>query len=188
MIQEPPVQEAKNTDLLSAIRIGMSESLTALRESFYDLSDEQVWAFPLKGRNNIAWIVMHSLMNLDMYGHYTPRYSVYAGEGDHRTWAIDWRRYNDQFQMGNRPKPGDAFPSVREMLDTHGKVQTQIEEVLGALTSELLRRPIKDWWVSGSDSYMRTIWHTAAHVRQVWLLRGLLGWQEGQSWPHQHWA
>jgi len=188
MIQKPPVQDAKNTDLWNAIWIGTNESLTALKESFYDLSDEQVWAFPLKGCNNIAWIVMHSLMNLDMYGHYTPRYLTYAGEGDHRIWAIDWRRCNNQFHMDNPAKPGDTFPSVQEMLEAHGKVQTAIKQVLGALTSEALRRPIKDWWSSASDSYMRTIWHTATHIRQIWLLRGSLGWQEGQSWPHQHWA
>lgn len=188
MIEKPPVQIAKDTDLYKAISIGINESLTALKESFYDLRDEQAWAFPLKGRNNIAWIVMHSLLNLDMHGCYTPRYLTLAGDGDHRISAIDWRRYNGQFDMDNPPKLGDTFPSVQQMLEIHGKVETEIEEVLSPLTSEILRKPIKDCWVSASDAYMRTIWHTAAHVRQIWLLRGLLGWQEGQSWPHQHWA
>jgi hypothetical protein len=39
-----------------------------------------------------------------------------------------------------------------------------------------------------SDAYMRTICHTMAHVRQIWLLRGALGLTDGKSWPRQHWA
>lgn len=188
MIEQPPVQDAKNTDLRASIWIGIDESLTALRESFYDLSDVQVWAFPIKGRNNIAWIVMHSLMNLDEYGYYTPLYLTYTGQGDHHRWAIDWRRHNGQFGMDHPARHGDMYPSVQEMLGLYARVQTGIVQVLNPLTSDDLRRPIREWWSSASDTYTRTIWHTAAHVRQIWLLRGALGWQEGQSWPHQHWA
>ena len=74
------------------------------------------------------------------------------------------------------------------MLDCLQTIRTQTIEVLDALTSEDLRKPVKDWWACASDSCMRTIWHTMAHVRQIWLLRGALGWREGQSWPHQHWC
>jgi hypothetical protein len=30
--------------------------------------------------------------------------------------------------------------------------------------------------------------NTAAHVRQIWLLRGALGLTDGKAWPQQHWA
>ena len=189
MIEEPEVRFAKGTDLKQAIAIGFDECLTALTESFYDLDDERAWAFPLPGRNNIAWIVMHSLMNLDEYGPYTLGYLTYGGDGDHRRWAIDWRKYGGQFETSSSPaKPGDSFPTVQQMLQTHQKVRVLLDEVLGGLTSEDLLRPIRDWWPHAADSCMRTIWHTAAHVRQIWLLRGMLGWAEGQSWPDQHWA
>ncbi len=36
--------------------------------------------------------------------------------------------------------------------------------------------------------YMWTIFHTMAHSRQIWLLRGALGLTDGRSWPQQHWA
>jgi len=50
---------ASNTHLKEAIAAGLDEALTALEECFFDLTDEQAWAFPIPGRNNVAWIVMH---------------------------------------------------------------------------------------------------------------------------------
>jgi len=188
MLEKPEIKAAKGTHLKEAIAIGLDESFTSLRESFHDLSDEQVRAFPLAGRKNIAWIVMHSLMNLDMYGPYTLRYLTYESQGDHRRWCIDWRQYGSRFSMEAEPAPGDNFPPVRQMLNYLETIQAHTVDVLDGLTSEDLLRPVRDWWECASDSCMRTIRHTMAHVRQIWLLRGALGWREGQSWPHQHWC
>ena len=185
MIEKPEIQAAKNTDLKGAIAIGFDESFTSLKESFYDLTDEQAWAFPLPGAKNIAWIVMHSLMNLDSYGPYTLAFVLQPDRDDHRT-CYDWG--NSPFDMDRTPQVGDQFPSVEEMLERLGSIRSAVFEALGGLSCEDLRKPVRDWWSHASDSCMRTIWHTMAHVRQIWLLRGALGWSEGQSWPHQHWC
>lgn len=188
MIEEPAIRFAKGTDFHQALSIGFDEALTSLRESFYDLTDEQVWSFPLPGRRNVAWIVMHSLMNLDEYGPYTLWYLKCEAQDDHGRWSVDWRRHEGRYHTDGPSTPRQQFPTVREMLEAHGKVRANLTEVLDELTAEDLVKPVRDWWTSASDACMRTLCHTAAHVRQIWLLRGMMGWSEGQSWPHQHWA
>ncbi|MFP4052744.1 MAG: hypothetical protein ACLFV7_02650, partial [Phycisphaerae bacterium] len=59
---------AEPADEVGAVRVAMDEVLTALEESFHDLSDEQFWGFPLPDRHNIVSLVMHCLMNLNEYG------------------------------------------------------------------------------------------------------------------------
>jgi hypothetical protein len=44
------------------------------------------------------------------------------------------------------------------------------------------------WPGNRGDFLKRTIFHTMAHVRQIWLLRGALGLTDGKSWPQQHYA
>ena len=175
-------RKASRTDLRAAIAIGLDECMTALEESFYDLTDEQVWAFPVPERNNIAWIVMHCLDNLD-------EYAVGALSGK-RILTPEWRW--DLWESGpeERPQPGDEFPAVGEMLELLRQIREAAEAAIAGadvayLTRDFSDNPGKPW---RSDFAMRTICHTEAHVRQIWLLRGALGLVDGQSWPRQHWA
>ena len=55
------------TSLQFPLRVGLIEAFTALEETFHDLCDEQPWAFLVPGQNNMAWIIMHCLQNLDDY-------------------------------------------------------------------------------------------------------------------------
>jgi hypothetical protein len=166
---------AKNTGLKEAIEIGLDDAFTALEEAVYDLSDEQVAAFPVPGRNNIAWIVMHVLINADEYAVYTQTY-------------VDDDHPGKQAIRHERPKPGDPFPSTRELLERIAAVRDAAMEIIASAEESDLRRPIREWWKAASDAYMRTIFHALAHLRQIWLLRGALGLTDGKSWPQQHWA
>src|SRR5690242_11698937 len=67
------------------IQVGLDEALTALEESFQDLNDEQIRSFPIPGRNNIAWIVMHALQNLDEYSNLEAEPTTFAHE---RRWNL----------------------------------------------------------------------------------------------------
>ena len=40
----------------------------------------------------------------------------------------------------------------------------------------------------GLDACLRATWHVMTHVRQIWLLRGVLGLTDAGGWPEQHWA
>ena len=174
---------AKNTGLKEAIEIGLDEALTALEESIHDLTEEQVAALPIPGRNNIAWIVMHSLDNLDTYGN-----AVQTGK---RAFPHEWRWDLWECTEDERPKPEDTFPSQHEMADRLKAVGSAVVQGLSTATADDLkaRRRAPDWWKhTSADACMRTISHTMAHVRQIWLLRGALGLTDGRSWPQQHWA
>ena len=184
MIGKHNPKAARNTGFVEAIRIGLDEAFTALEEAFYDLTDEQIQSFPIPGRNNIGWIVMHTLQNLDTYAN-----AFQTGEGTfghEERWDL-WRCSEDQ-----RPKPGDLFPSKKEMLDALRAVRdSAMEGIAVAVESDLKgSRMAESWWGerTSADAYMRTIYHTMAHVRQIWLLRGALGITDGNSWPRQHWA
>lgn len=184
MIGEHNPKTARNTSLVEAITIGLDEAFTALEEAFYDLNDEQIQSFPIRGRNNIAWILMHALQNLDTYANaFQTGERAFAHED---RWDL-WRCSEDK-----RPKPGDPFPSKKEMMDTLRAVRVAaMEGIAIARESDLLgSRMAEGWWGqrTSADAYMRTIYHAMAHVRQIWLLRGALGMTDGKSWPRQHWA
>jgi hypothetical protein len=174
-------KEASNADLKQAIFIGLDESFTSLEECIRDLSDTQVWAFPIPGENNIAWIVMHCLDNLDDCANDHPT--------GHRVMPYEWRWDLWDCKPEERPKPGDPFPSRNEMLDLLLRIQTAAFAALEkldepALTQPSIPNPTKH---SLADFYLRTIYHTQCHIRQIWLLRGALGLASG-PWPEQHWA
>ena len=173
-------KKARDTDLARAVAIGLDEALTALEESFHDLADEHLWDFPIEGRNNIAWIVMHCLMNLDIYA---VLFQTGQGIADH--WDKRWH-YN-----AAKPEPSQTFPPQKEMLEKLRALRTIVERDLAEVSEAKLmgKRHAQDWWPgTAADAYMRTIFHRMAHIRQIWLLRGALKLTDGKSWPRQHWA
>ena len=184
MIGEHDPKASRNTDLVEAVTVGLDEAFTALEESLYDLTDEQVQLFPVRGRNNIAWIIMHALQNLDTYANaFQTGETVFTHE---ERWDL-WRCSEDQ-----RPKSGDLFPPKKEMMDILSGVRNAAMEGIAVAEEADLRgsRAAEKWWGerTSADAYLRTIYHTMAHVRQIWLLQGALGIIDGKSWPRQHWA
>ena len=183
MIGKHESKQARNTNLKGAIAIGLDEALTALEESLTGLTDDQVRAFPILGRNNIAWIAMHCLQNLDIYAN--------VFQTGHRTFEHGrrWDLWNAKPE--ERPKLGDPFPSQEELTAMLRKIGAGAKAGLASASENDLmgRRLAENWWPGmAADAYMRTIMHTMAHVRQIWLLRGALGLVDGKSWPQQHWA
>lgn len=174
-------KEAIDADLKQALFIGLDESFTALEESFTDLSDAQVWGFPLPNENNIAWIVMHSLDNLDDCANDRPT--------GRRVMPYEWRWDLWNCQPEERPKPGDAFPTRDDMLALLGRIRSAAYAALQKLDEPAITRPsiAHPTKRSLADFYLRTIYHTQTHIRQIWLLRGALGLTNGH-WPEQHWA
>ncbi|MHB0875019.1 MAG: DinB family protein [Anaerolineae bacterium] len=176
---EHECRNARDTDLKRAIEVGLDEAMTALEEALSGLTDEHLWAFPLPGRNNIAWIAMHCLDNLDDCG-----VEKYTGR---RLYPSEWRWDLWGAAAEDRPKPGDEFPGVAEVLARLAAIRQAAAEALAGADEQSLRRPVDDPEKSvAADWYVRTTYHTAAHVRQIWLLRGALG-LAGGAWPGQHW-
>ena len=173
--------DASNADLKQALFIGLDESFTSLEESIHDLNNDQVCAFPIPGENNIAWIVMHCLDNLDDCANDRP-----TGQ---RVMTYEWRWDLWDCKPEERPKPGDLFPARGDMINLLHGIRAAAYVTLEKLDEPALTRlsfpdPTKH---SLADFYLRTIFHTQCHIRQIWLLRGALG-LAGGYWPVQHWA
>jgi hypothetical protein len=158
----------------------------ALEEALTGLTDGQAWRFPLESRHNITTIVMHCLGNLSHYGLY-----LQTGESllEHEERFDMWSHSPEEL----RPMQTD-LPSVSEMIDKLHELREAIlagleaaaeGDLLGARTDSQWYR---DWNRTSADAYMRTIMHTMAHVRQIWMLRGVMGLTDEQGWPLQHWA
>ncbi len=181
MIGKHECQCAHDTDFKRAIFIGLDESFIALEEAFYDLTDEQAWAFPLTGRNNIAWIVMQTLLNFDIYAN-----RAQVGQATfpyERRWDL-WECTPEE-----RPKPGDLFPTVAEMLALLERVRAAAMANLDSASEDDLRgKRARQSSDAAADAYMRTIYHAQAHIRQIWLLRGVMKLTDETAWPRQHWA
>ena len=187
MIGKLDPHQAKGTcTLKDAIRMGLDEAFTALEESFHGLTDEQAARLPVPGRHNITTLIMHALENLDVY---TCQFQTGSLALDHEQRFNIWR-----IAEGEIPAPCQDLPTCTEMLR---RLKTIREAGLAALeeaAEEDLAGPrcAPPWWhddgKNSADAYMRTLWHTMAHVRQIWLLRGILGWEKAGTWPEQHWA
>ncbi|MDP2871363.1 MAG: DinB family protein [Bacillota bacterium] len=175
------MKNAQQTQLKQALHIGLDECLSALEESLSGLTDEQARAFPLPGRNNVAWIAMHCLNCLDDL-------AVGAQTG-HRLRPPDERWVLWQCPAERRPKPGDAFPAVGDLVSYLQEIRDTGLRALDAMGEPALTRSVPGWsgkWTH-ADLLVRAGMHTAAHVRQIWLLRGLLGALPDGAWPRQHW-
>lgn len=180
-------KEAKQTNLKQALAIGLDEAFTAIEESFYGLTDEQLWAFPLDHRHNIITLVEHCLQCLDLYGSEVHGHELtFEPETRFDIWHFSPQELRSQ--MTN-------LPSVVEERDRLNAVRTTVTGVFGRTSEEDLGKPnMSSWWFEEqpdkvrADAFMRAICHTMVHVRQIWFLRGIMGLTDNDGWPEQHWA
>ncbi|MFW6062361.1 MAG: DinB family protein, partial [Planctomycetota bacterium] len=178
--------QAQQTDLKSACYIGLEEATTALEESFHDLTDEQISRQVFPDRHNICTLVMHCLHNLDVY--------ACRFQGGATCLAHD-----EQFDVWHHSPAELAetqhdLPGVEEILRQLRRLRQAILYAIERASEAELRgaRYAESWWTdqgrTAADAYMRTIYHTMAHVRQIWLMRGAMGLTDSDGWPEQHWA
>ena len=179
-------EQAQQTDLRRAIFIGLDEAMTALEESFYDLTDEQVWGFAFPDRHNITTLLMHCQENLDVYAcEFQTGRKVLEHEERFDVWAHGPAEVREAMT---------DLPSVVVMRERLHKLrETAMAALESAAHDDLLGpRHCLPWWIeqgkTAADAYMRTIMHTMSHVRQIWLMRGAMGLTDADGWPEQHWA
>ena len=177
---------ARATSLKQSIAIGLDEALTALEESFYDLTDEQAWTCPLAGRHHVATLVMHMLENIDIHA---CQYQTGELALEHEPRFDIWVERDPDLPARKQDAPSVA--RMRQRLQTlraaviAGLENVSEEDLLGP------RRAVDThWWTehhrTSADAYARVTWHTMAHVRQIWALRGVMGALDEKGWPQQH--
>ncbi len=179
------MSELHAAGLKAAIAIALDEALAALGESIDGLSDEQLWAFPLPARHNIVTLAEHCIQGLDLY--------ACEVQGAPLTFEPE-ARFDALHHSPEalRPEMHD-LPTVAQEADRIERLREAVRATLEGIAPGALVAPGRAWWFeenpgkTRADAYWRCIWHTAAHVRQIWLLRGLLGAGDDRGWPEQHW-
>ncbi len=177
---------SKVSGLKASLAIGLDEALTALEECIHDLTDEQVWTRPCPDRHSIGTIVMHVQHNMDAHA-----CQLQTGQ-----LAL---QHEERFDIWGQPEPDlperqKDLPSVSQMLERLRRLRQAAMAGLEAATEEDLLgvRAAGEtyWWKehrrTSADAYARVIWHTMGHVRQIWLLRGVIGLTDKDGWPQQH--
>jgi hypothetical protein len=178
---------AMGTELKSAIRIGLDESLMSLEESLGGLSDDQFWAYPLPDRQNIATLADHCLQIVDLFG--------CEIQGAPLTFVPDEQLAAAHRRPAEVRPPTSVLPTVEQVRQRSTRLRASLNGVLEPLNETVLRSTrLECWWFrenpgrTRADASMRAIWHTTSHVRQIWLLRGLMGLTDKAAWPHQWWG
>lgn len=179
-------QAARATSLQQTLTIGLDEALTALEESFHDLTDAQAWTCALPGRHNIATLIMHVLENTDIHA---CQYQTGELVLEHEQRFDIWFRRDPDL-----PDRKQDLPSVPRMLAELRTLRAAAMAGLEDATEEDLLGPRRavdtHWWTehhrTSADAYARVTWHTMAHVRQIWALRGVMGALDEKGWPQQH--
>jgi len=89
----------------------------------------------------------------------------------------------------------EAFYDLPDERERLAAVRAAVMETLEQATPDDLARPDPgSWWFEENptrvraDAYLRATFHTMAHVRQIWMLRGVMGLTDKEGWPVQHWA
>ena len=180
-----PIQSARTT-LKGAVDALLDEALIALEESFHDLTDRQIHGKPLAGRHNIATLVGHLLMSMDMYAaHLAAGKMTMEHEPRFDIWTFSEEQLRDR--QGNLPTKDELLRRLRTLRDA------ALAYVKSAGETDLLsNRNLPDWYKARGrtqmDSILRLIGHVQAHVRQVWLYRGAMGLKDADGWPQHHLA
>lgn len=157
----------------------LGEARNEFANSLEDLEPQHLTARPVEDQNPIGWIVCHCMRNAERFLH-----RVHTGErllaGDDRLLAYD--RYAES-PPGTENTPPDLSRAITD-LDA---IYAAGIETVRSLSEGALDRPGPHWArpepESAAENCVRVINHSAAHVREVWLLRWAMGLRD--HWPHQ---
>ena len=182
----PDERMARDMDLRKSMLMGIDECHIALKESYCDLNDKQFRQFPVKKRNNIVSIVMHCLQQHDDFNG-----NLQYRRGMKAKYEWHFLKHEERFKLWGvpeekLPKPGDKFPTVAEVMMNHEEVHRNIIKNISELTEEDFTSSGVGPWPRLCDIFFRAIYHTNSHVRQIWLLRGIM--KVTGKWPEQHYA
>ena len=179
--------QSQHVDLKQVLRIGLDEAMTAIEECLMGLTDQQFWAFPIENRHNIVTLVEHLLDAIDLF--------ACEVQADKKVLEHDHTRFDIARRSPAEVRPFMVnLPSVKDVLARLGMLRKAVMRIFDDLESkQLFEQPVGCWFFeefdkTRADAYMRCITHAHPHIRQMWLLRGLLGLTDQARWPQQHWA
>ncbi len=142
------------------------------------LTAEQFAEQALPGRNHVGWIVCHCMNNFDFFLHQRQ-----TGES-----MLGGARY-EPFAAHGRTPPGDdnPAPDFTDLTRAADEVFRACIEVIAGLLDDAFGEKPPYWhhetFESTAGTCVRVINHSNAHLRQIWLLRGVM--DAPDPWPVQ---
>ena len=178
--------QANDMTVQKSMTYGLDECLTAMHEAVSDLETEELHAFPDRYDLNIVVHTMHCLQQIDDFN---GNLQEILG----RKLRFGWHhiKHEDRYNLWGVPrekwpKSGDVFPEadeVRRILET---LQVDMMQNIDDIDdSEFVNRPIGRW-PHLCDIFFRATYHLNSHIREIWMIRGVLGITK--RWPRQHYA
>jgi len=151
-----------------------------------DLTQSQLAARPIKGRNPIGWIVCHCLHNFDFF--------IYRQQIDKSLMTRDGKYGQLAVYGWDPPTEGNPAPDLDGLASAVDEVFGACIELIEALDEGAFDSPAPYWhheneeirerdFESVAGNCVRVINHSNAHLRQIWMLRGALG--DSEHWPYQ---
>lgn len=179
-----------NDNWSDALAIVLDEMMTSLAECVHGLTDDQLRATPIAGRHSILTMVMHTLGTIDDFcvGFQTGQRLL-----TDQPWFDMWSRSAEQVKA---LQSGADLPTAAELAATIARVEAAAKDALASASEADLRTDraakgaLEQRGWSAARMYMRAFGHAAAHVRQVWALRGAMGCAGATdaAWPQQHYV
>lgn len=179
-----------NAGWTDALEIVLDETTTALAECIHGLSDEQLRATPIEGRHSILTMVMHTLGTIDDF---CVGFQVGTRLLAEQPWCDMWSHGPAEIQA---LQASADLPTVEQVAAMIARVTAAAKEALASASEDDLRTDraavgaLAERGWSAARMYMRAFGHAAAHVRQVWALRGAMGCagSDDDHWPQQHYV
>jgi hypothetical protein len=157
----------------------LQETRNEFADALADLTQEQLAARPIAGRNPIGWIACHCLRNFDFLVHQRQTNASMMGEqGPYGALAAYSR---------NPPTDQNPTPDLAGLADAVADVFGACIRIIEALDEDAFDKLAPYWHHQNFESIagncVRVINHSNAHLRQIWMLRGALG--DREHWPRQ---
>lgn len=141
------------------------------------LTPEQLAAQPIPGKNSVGWIVAHCMRNFDFF-----LIELQTGHSRLDTAAPEIKRWQSDPPGEDNPPPDLA--NLARQADEQFSAAVELVE---RLDEDAFSRPAPAWrhelYETTAGNCVRVINHSNAHMRQIWLLRGLM--EADKPWPTQ---
>ena len=142
------------------------------------LTVEQFAEQAIPGRNPIGWIVCHCMNNFDLFLH----------RGHTGTFILRDVGFDAFADYGSKPPRDDnPAPDFTDLTRAADEVFRACIEVIAGLPDDAFGEKPPYWhhetFESTAGTCVRVINHSNAHLRQIWLLRGVMGAPD--PWPVQ---
>lgn len=159
----------------------LHECRNEFADALEGLSNDQLVARPIEGRNPIGWIVCHCMKNFDFF--------LYATQNGRSLLSLDGLCAGFARYQHRPPGPENPPPDLSGLAEAADRVFAECIGAVARLDENRFDEEAPHWMHRDdnvehvAENCARVINHSNAHLRQIWMLRGAIG--DAEHWPVQ---